>query len=35
MAHKIQNMFKMDDIVEHVLYEKNVGSLFTESASDC
>jgi hypothetical protein len=24
MAHKIQNVFKMDDRIEHVLYEKNV-----------
>jgi hypothetical protein len=30
MAHKIQNMFKMDDRVEHVIYEKNVGTLFAE-----
>lgn len=25
MAHKIQNAYKMDDRIEHVMYEKNVG----------
>lgn len=24
MAHKIQDVYKMDDRVEHVMYEKNV-----------
>lgn len=25
MAHKIHNAYKMDDRIEHVMYEKNVG----------
>ena len=25
MAHKIQNAYKMEDRIEHVMYEKNVG----------
>lgn len=25
MAYKIQHAYKLDDIIEHVIYEKNVG----------